>query len=584
MVRTSRYLTMRDGVRIAIDVYLPRTLKRDERLPAILHQTRYYRRFELKRPFRWILPWTDDMTRMIRRMTNHGYAVVNVDARGSGASFGTRRMEWSPDEVRDGAEVVNWIVEQPWSSGRVGTTGISYNGTAAEMHLVNQHPAVKAANIQFALFDIYTDILRPGGVYNEGFLREWSALNKALDHGRLPAFARQKMGRLAGLAIEGVAPVDSGTTGSTMQDAVRAHADNYDIYRTSMQVEFSDDRTDGGIGADDFSPHAFMREIEGAGAAIYGWSSWYDGAYTLSAIKRFLNIRSPGSRLILGPWDHGGRQNPDPFAWGHKSRFDQAAETVRFFDQYLGETAEGIDGDPPVRYFTMGEETWKAADTWPPPGFEPTPFYLDEGLWLRRGDPPTGDGADTYQVDHSASSGKASRWATQVNVAQVQIGYPDRKIQDGKLLVYDSAPLERALELTGHPIITLYVRSSATDGQFFVYLEDVTAGGDVHYVTEGVFRARHRKIKTGTPPYRAPVPYHTFRREDAMPLVPGQVVEITFDLQPVSYLFQRGHAIRLAIAGADRDNFEIYPAQPPTIEVQRSQAYPSHILLPIKAR
>lgn len=59
---------------------------------------------------------------------------------------------------------------------------------------------------------------------------------------------------------------------------------------------------------------------------------------------------------------------------------------------------------------------------------------------------------------------------------------------------------------------------------------------------------------------------------------------LTIDLQPVFYLFQRGHAIRLAIAGADRDNFEIYPAQPPTIEVQRSQAYPSHILLPIKAR
>jgi putative CocE/NonD family hydrolase len=106
---------------------------------------------------------------------------VAIDVRGSGASFGHRQQEWSPDEVRDGAEVVDWIIRQPWSNGRVGATGISYEGISSELLLVNQHPAVKAVAPRFSAFDLYGDLVMPGGIYHN--LNDlWGPYVSALDN------------------------------------------------------------------------------------------------------------------------------------------------------------------------------------------------------------------------------------------------------------------------------------------------------------------------------------------------------------------------------------------------------------------
>ncbi|MBK6276103.1 MAG: CocE/NonD family hydrolase [Saprospirales bacterium] len=87
------------------------------------------------------LIWTNHK-KEIEFFTSYGYAVVIIDVRGTGASFGTRYMEFSPEEVEDGREIVDWIITQNWSNQKVGSTGISYLGTTAEMLLVNQHPNV----------------------------------------------------------------------------------------------------------------------------------------------------------------------------------------------------------------------------------------------------------------------------------------------------------------------------------------------------------------------------------------------------------------------------------------------------------
>jgi uncharacterized protein len=581
MKTSSCYLEMRDGVRLAIDVHVPGWLPPAGRVPTILHQTRYYRRTLARWPFGRLMASRDLLTRFFRRFSAGGYAIVNVDVRGTGASFGARQMELSPEEVKDGAEVTDWIVRQSWSDGQVATMGMSYTGMAAELALTNRHPAIKAAVIQYAMFDIYPDILSPGGVRSESFVRDWSALNAALDRNELKTYARREIGRLAGLAIKGVAPVDEDAGGAMLQQAVMAHAGNYGIYTASLDVEFRDDGTNSGITLDDFSPHRRILAI-GPGVPIYAWSGWYDGACTMAAATRFLNLRTPGSRLILGPWDHGGRQNPDPFVPDHRTRFDHAGEILRFLDFHLRGTPTGVQGETPVHYFTMGEEAWKAADTWPPPGFAPTPYYFSANRRLTEEAPPPGDGSDHWQIDYAASSGRASRWVSQVNVRQVQIGYPDRKQQDTRLLVYTSAPLDRDVEVTGDPEVRLFIRASSPDAQFFVYLEDVWPDGAVFYVTEGAFRALHRRAGCGAPSYRAHMPYHTFRRGDALPLVPGDVAELAFHLQPISYLFQRGHAVRVAIAGADKDNFALVPPSPPAIEVLRCPAHPSHVVLPVK--
>jgi uncharacterized protein len=191
--------------------------------------------------------------------------------------------------------------------------------------------------------------------------------------------------------------------------------------------------------------------------------------------------------------------------------------------------------------------------------------------------------ADTYQVDYTAGTGNKSRINSVVNLKSVPIGYTDRAEADQKLLVYETAPLAKDVEVTGHPVVRLFVSSTAADGQFFVYLEDVAPDGKVSYLTEGLLRAACRKVSHEQPPYRlAPgVPYHTFLRADAEPLVPGEVTLITFDLQPTSVLFRQGHRIRVAVAGADHDHYLPPPGPAPELKVYRSAEHPSAIDLPV---
>jgi len=208
-----------------------------------------------------------------------------------------------------------------------------------------------------------------------------------------------------------------------------------------------------------------------------------------------------------------------------------------------------------------------------------TRWYLAEGNALSLIAPRSGTGEDRYAVDFSATTGEKNRWHTQVGG---QVSYPNRAEEDKKLLTYTSAPLHADTEVTGYPIIDLYITSTATDGAFFVYLEDVDEKGAVTYLTEGEFRALHRKISTAQPPCKILVPYHTFLRKDAMPLVSGEIAELKFGLQPTSVLIKKGHRLRIAIAGADKSTFARIPQQgTPTITVARDQQHASSIELPL---
>src|SRR6185436_3184224 len=233
-------------------------------------------------------------------------------------------------------------------------------------------------------------------------------------------------------------------------------------------------------------------------------------------------------------------------------------------------------------YFTVGEERWKVTKTWPVPGTTMVRWYLDDGNTLSKNAPSASTGADTYNVNFDATTGEKNRWHTQVGG---QVVYPDRAEEDRKLLVYTSVPFDADTEVTGHPIIDLFVTSTAIDGAFFVYLEDVNEKGVVTYVTEGTLRALHRKISTETPPYKLLVPFHSFKRKDAMPLPPGQIAELKFGLQPTSILIRKGHRLRIAIAGADKNSFARIPAEgTPTISVVRNQKNASWIDLPVVRR
>jgi hypothetical protein len=164
------------------------------------------------------------------------------------------------------------------------------------------------------------------------------------------------------------------------------------------------------------------------------------------------------------------------------------------------------------------------------------------------------------------------------------VHYPDRAFTDRTLLVYQGPPLAEDLEVTGHPVVYLFVTSTEEDGAFFAYLEDVDPSGRVTYVTEGQLRALHRKLGVGPSPQGEAWPWHSYRREDAAPLVPGEVAELVFDLLPTSYLFRAGHSLRIALAGADADHFAPVTATTPTWEMQRNRAHPSRVVLPVVKR
>jgi predicted acyl esterase len=227
-------------------------------------------------------------------------------------------------------------------------------------------------------------------------------------------------------------------------------------------------------------------------------------------------------------------------------------------------------------YYTIGEEAWKVTDVWPPAGAATHRWYLGPSSSLSDSAPSAEDGADPYAVDFEATTGLTNRWRTQDGVTRVV--YPDRAAADRRLLTYTSAALADDIEITGHPVVTLYVTSTATDGAFYVYLEDVDANGRVIYLTEGQLRARHRRVSDGPPPLPLFVPHHSFLREDAMPLVPGEVAELRFGLLPISALVRKGHRLRVAIAGHDRDTFAQIPGDgAPSVTVLRTRAHASHI-------
>jgi putative CocE/NonD family hydrolase len=334
------------------------------------------------------------------------------------------------------------------------------------------------------------------------------------------------------------------------------------------------------LGTDLASPHAFARAVDASGAPVYAYSGWLDGGYARAAARRFATLTNPADKLLLGPWDHA-LHAVSPLGKRGPSRFDHRGELLRFLDEHVRGVPTGLEREPRVHYFTQGLERWRAADRWPPPA-RPERWYLAAGRALSPAPPPEAEAEDGYAVDFEAGTGEASRWAA-LSGRPIYDPYPDRIAQDRRLLHYTSPPLAADLEVTGHPLVTLHVASTASDGAFFAYLEDVGPDGSVGYVTEGELRALHRRLRPadGDP---LGLPRRSFARADAAPLVPGEVAELTFDLLPTSYVFAAGHAVRLALAGADADHFARIPASGAAAwRVQRSRAYPSSLLLPVAA-
>lgn len=571
------YITMRDSIRIAIDVYLPKHLEENAKIPTLIHQTRYWRSPDLRWPFSMFTNGLlGPMGKAIQEVVSNGYAIVNMDSRGSGASFGSRAYPWSEDEYKDLAEIIDWIIAQPWSNQNVGTIGVSYSGTTAEFALVNQHPNLKAAIVMYSLFDVYEDIAFPGGIYHEFFVENWGNFNEKLDNNNYP-----RKSFLARLLLKGVRRVKGERKVRTFKDAIKDHQGNLQVSATSEGIVYKNDvpKFEGVVSSAAFSPYSFQEEINASQTPMYFYSGWLDGNYQRAAIRKFLTYTNPQNKLMIGPWEHGGQYNCSAANPG-KAGFNHVSEYLKFFDYHLKGIENGLYDEPKVNYFTMGEEQWKQAESWPIESKTKT-LYCSFNNQINIYPPTELNVFDSYKVDTTAQTGDYSRWKSLIGMLKTGEVYPDRIEADKKLMIYETLPLTDDLEVTGHPLFYLYVQSTASDGNFHVYLEDVAPNGNVSLITEGLLRGIHRKVSDAHPPYKMVAPYHSYLKEDAELLNTNEIEELVIDLIPTSYQFKKGHKIRIALAGADRTHFQHMVEEVPEWKIYRSKIYPTRLELPV---
>lgn len=578
--RSSYYVEMDDGIRLAVNVYLPKGLKKGEKVPAVLFQTRYWRAVGLKWPFSAMLDMVPHTANFpVLEFPKYGYGLVTVDVRGSGASEGSKTLTLCDmREVMDSKNIIDWVVEQEWCDGNVGATGVSYIGNTALYALYNQHPNLKAIVPTYSLWDLYDDVSAPGGIYFHQFISKYGDFCETLDKNIIPPSRNARGAKLS----YGVERVD-GYSKKDMTKIWENHTCNHYHRTEGGTAEYMDDvwTLNGSFRVKDvLSPHLFSDKIKGSGAAIYSWSGWWDAAFPHAAIRQFINLDNGVNRLRLGPWNHGGGANVSPTV-AAPSKHDDVKEIVRFFDYHLKGMDNGLAESPRVHYYTMAEDVWKTSDTWPVPAQTTNVYLTQDGKAVWKSADKV-QGFTPYTVDTSHAIGEDCRWSFDTNHSGVT--YANSEAEDSITVVFTLPELTEDVEVTGHPQINLFLKSSTEDGSVFAYLEDVDENGNVWKVTDGQLRFVHRKLQDEAPHYKDVVPYRSFNHSDAEPMDTSKVELVSFDLLPTSHLFKKGHRIRVRLAGVDTYNFKnLYPTGG-SWTVFHNEEYPSHIELPIVER
>ncbi len=544
IVTSSYYVPARDGTRLALDVHLPAGRADGEKHPVLLVLTRYLRST--------INPETGEKNPALGKLDNflleHGYAIVKVDARGSGASFGTRPAEYGPEEVQDAYAVVDWLVAQDWSNGNVGSYGTSYTGTTAELLAVVNHPAVKAVIPGWSDFDGYASPIRPYGLLASSFISTWGQLVGWMDHGD------PQLGAV-------VNPVEVDVEGTLLKQAHKDHEKNPDVNKLAAAHEFRDDILGDGVSWAEIGPLHYKADIERSGVPMLVFVSWMDAGTADGTLQRFNHFSNP-QKVLITAGTHGGRGHASSYTVSDESLDHQPSEArqfemrLSFFDHHLKGIANEVSSWPAMRYFNLGEEAFHDTDVWPPAGSRPMTLNFGKGGVLSTGE--VAAGTDRYTVDREVNTGDGNRWMAQMGRPIVNLD--DRGAMDERMLTFTTEPLEEAVQIAGHAVLNLQISSDREDGMVIVYLEDVDPDGRSRYLTEGGLRLIHRKT-VDNPYYDTGKPYHSFNRADAAPMPPGEFVEVQIQLWPIAALIQPGHRLRLAIAGADAAVFDQLPPE-----------------------
>jgi uncharacterized protein len=533
---SSFYIPVRDGTRLAVDLFRPTRngAVATEPLPVVWMHTPYNRRTYGGRPAAETYPG------YALRLVPYGYNVAVVDFRGLYASFGGNgafnRGEWLEAARMDAYDVTEWFATQAWSNGRVGMWGCSATGGSQMQAATTRPPSLEAIFPMSCEFDAYSFAVR-GGV------------------GAPSGEATQPPRGNSANRDRSAVPVDGSEGAALLTAAVAEHADNVD---NAGYVAYRDSESENLGGVQWWlasSPHTYLDDLRASDIGIYAAANWDEAGTKYGAPFIFSNLE-PQAKLIFGPAAHCD--------WDivlEQTGFDILIEELRFFDYWLKGIDNGVMDEPAVTYYTYNappEDAWRTASTWPLPNERRTEYFL------------VGNGLEL-------GSGLAIERTTATMVAAPQVTSTAVELPEGGL-EFTTAPLAADLEVTGHPVVSLWIATSSPDADVFAVLEDVAPDGTVRsYQMSGQLRASHRALAAA--PYETMgLPWHSHRAADANPLIPNLPTELVFDLLPISYIFPAGHQIRLRVHFADPTGVGTGTT---TVDLLQGPGVPSRLTLPV---
>jgi len=585
---------MRDGVRLATDVYLPAVNGRpiDRALPVLLQRTPYNKE-------------AGGISDEAKYFCQRGYVVVLQDNRGRYKSEGN--FHKYTQDANDGFDCVGWIAEQDWSNGTTGTFGTSYGAhTQGAMASMNP-PALSTMIIDCGAFsNAYMSSARHNGAF------ELRQLGWAINQAKLSKEAAES-------AV--VAKYLEGVTQEEWLQRLPWRKGHSPLKWTPDYEDYILEEWSRGTYDD------YWKQPGLAGELFYDeWSDvpqlhsggWFD-SYTRTTFENYIGLSAKKKapvRLLMGPWTHGQRSvsysgdvdfGPTAALGGNLAEDWNDFRTM-WFDTWLKGLGTGVQDQPPMLLFIMGGGdgrkndagrmnhggTWRYEREWPLARTQFTPYYLHAGGGLAPAQPAANGGSSTYAFDPEnpvpTMGGAISGGLITAAGAFHQKERPDfygckapylplESRHD--ILVFETPVLEEDVEVTGPVQVNLWISSSAPDTDFTAKLIDVCPPNDDYpegfhmNLTDSIMRVRYRE---------------SWEREVFMK--PGEVYPISFPLYPTGNLFKAGHRIRIDISSSNFPRFDVNPNTGEPLGQERHKAialntvhhsaeHPSHVLLPI---
>jgi hypothetical protein len=552
---------MRDGTLLAASVTRPAG---DGPFPTVLTRTPYDRTNQVLAAEMW---------------AHAGYAFVRQDVRGRFDSDG----EFYPfrDDRLDGFDTIEWVAAQPWSDGKVGTTGASHVGTVQYLAAPGRPPHLTASIPEFAPVSVYDRWWYQGGAFRLGFNLAWLVLLAGDNVRHYPNRAARLVADRDQLWVTPEQMLALDIKPLYREWSYRDYPAVEGVFGNRWFDEFMEHPRYGPF----WQPYDFTLQHAEMETPMLHIGGWYD-TFCQGTIDSYTGLRAnartaaarEGQRLIMGPWRHvnWGMRDVGELDFGARLLEVSPFETrKRWFDEHLRGIDTGSRNGPPVQIFVMGEDAWRAEQEWPLARAVETPLFLHTDGTLDAIE-PSGEAPRTFTYDPAdpVITLGGCEW----------VNYPcgpfDQKPLDGRtdILRFQTAPLDRDIEVTGQVFARIWASSTAVDTDITAKLIDVYPDGRAYNLCDGILRGRYRE---------------SVERET--PMVPGEPYEFVVDLWSTSNLFRAGHRIRLDVSSSNFPRFDANPntGAPPFSSGERvvarntvyfDAAHPSRVVLPVIPR